>query len=149
MECPCRCGRLTIRTVHRLHFFDHIIVLDKDGAIVEQGSFESLKSHQGCLSSILSAVVSQEEKIHVASTSPEKVASTEQPKDSHRQTGDWIVYKYFLKSTGWFSAAFALSMSIANGFCVVYSSKYPCGVFLKHSLTWDSNMASEMGPEYQ
>jgi hypothetical protein len=138
-----------VRSVYRLRSFDHIIVLDKDGAIVEQGSFESLRSHQDYLSSILSVVEPQEEKILVPSTSPAEVASTEQSKDSHRQTGDWIVYKYFLKSTGWFNAAFALSISIANGLCIVYSSTYSGGVFLGNILIVYSNMASAMGSEQQ
>jgi hypothetical protein len=150
MERTRRCGKLTIRVVHRLHSFDNIFVLGRDGAIVERGSFKSLKSYQDYISSILSvseAVESQEEKILDVLISPEKVASTEEPKDSHHQTGDWIVYKYSLKSTRWPNAAFALSMSIANGICVVYSSKYSCGLFLRHSLITYSNMASAMGLE--
>lgn len=107
-----------------LSFFDHIIILDKNGTIIEQGPFQSLKSPQEHLSSFLlvpSATDVQQDKPKDASIPA--MLKTKQA-DSGRQSGDSTIYKYFFKSTGWLNAIFAFGMSIINAFCVVFSSTY-------------------------
>jgi ATP-binding cassette subfamily C (CFTR/MRP) protein 1 len=139
MNCAQRCPELTSRTVWRLHSFDHIIALDQSGAIVEQGPFESLKSHQEYIKKNLSQPITtfQEEDPQDALTLAEKAsgAETKESNDNDRQMGDWTVYKYYLKSTGWLNATFALGMSMVNAFCVVYSSTWGAGTPLKNLLT--------------
>lgn len=125
--------------MRRLHSFDHIIALNQSGAIVEQGPFESFKSHQEHTNSFLSlqtTTESQEEVPQGVLTSIEQasVAERKESKDHDRQTGDWTVYKYYLKSTGWLNAIFALTMSMVNAFCVVYSSKFGARNLLKNLL---------------
>ena len=125
----------------RLQSFDHIIALDENGTVLEQGSFESLKSHQEYFKIILSLpdkTKSTDEKPLATSKSVATVPITglKESKDTDRQTGDWTVYKYYLKSTGWFNAVLTLSMSMVNAFCVVYSSKWFAELLSDSFLTW-------------
>ena len=94
---------------HRLPFADHIVVLE-NGRIVEQGSYESLTSSGGYVASLKLRETDESQKPSADNTTP--VAFTADKKKSNevklnndltRQTGDFSIYKYYFKSTGWWN----------------------------------------------
>jgi hypothetical protein len=116
-----------VRSVARLQAFDHIIALDQSGTIIEQGPIKSLESHQDYISSLSKSPATTEEKEDVQKAMIPKtkmpVASAIATTDKSRQAGDWTIYAYFFKATGWFHAIFTFCIATINSFCVVFSSK--------------------------
>jgi len=108
--------------VGRLQAFDHIIALNQNGAIIEQGSFENLKAHPEYINNALASPVEVEQNIEEADEVKVPAPKVDESEDANRQTGDWTVYAYYFKATGWLNASFTLGMATVNGFCVVFSS---------------------------
>ena len=111
--------------VRHLAVSDKIIVLDSDGRILEQGSFEVLRSQDGFVSKTLQdkdfehrnrnagADPLQKDpsiaaKKSVQGPSPEKYA------DLTRRTGDTSVYKYYLASIGWKLSLIVIGGTVVN-----------------------------------
>lgn len=91
--------------VHRLSEADHIVVLGKNGQILEQGSYSSLSISEDYVQSLAK---SQDGTEHERNTEP-NIQARDQPSipipqvgaaDSSRQTGDWKIYVYYSKSLG-------------------------------------------------
>lgn len=94
-----------------MHLADNIIVLDKSGKTIEQGTFADLRSQNGFVSQlVLHPGLLEPARAEVASSTTVSAAGT--PKilqgpsandaaDLARKTGDYSVYKYYIKSIGW------------------------------------------------
>ncbi|TXC11619.1 hypothetical protein FocTR4_00006679 [Fusarium oxysporum f. sp. cubense] len=88
---------------------DHIICLNKDGKISEQGTFSDLKDTDGYVHSLLRDRVHgveaptletddiKEQASKLAQETPKQQANEE---DTRRQRGDSTVYRYYFSSTG-------------------------------------------------
>jgi hypothetical protein len=99
--------------VRHLSIADNIIVLDANGHISEQGSFESLRSKDGFVSKVIlhpdildqssSTRLSEGESATKASTIPRILQGTtaNDVADLTRRIGDIAVYKYYLAAIGW------------------------------------------------
>ncbi|RBA17039.1 hypothetical protein FPRO05_01763 [Fusarium proliferatum] len=88
---------------------DHIICLNKDGKISEQGTFSDLKDTGGYVHSLLRDGVHRDEVSTLATDNIKEQASKKAqapPKqqaneeDMRRQRGDSTVYRYYFSSTG-------------------------------------------------
>ncbi|MGI4815732.1 MAG: ABC transporter transmembrane domain-containing protein, partial [Janthinobacterium lividum] len=120
---------LITHAVKYFHLADHIVVLDDDSHIAEQGSYEDLNSQSGYISKL---EVTEEAKAATESRDhdgQEKVSSKAKgPKgpseddvmDLTRKTGDMAVYGYWLKSIGAPSAIMFLSFCAAYSFMVAF-----------------------------
>lgn len=113
---------------------DNILVLDKDGKVVEQGTFDYLRSRDGFVSKLMlhpellkSGSRSDDTENTLQKMPAAAVAkvlpgpSANDAADLTRQTGDISVYKYYLKSIGW-------KIGLANGigsFVLMLGTKSP------------------------
>ncbi|KAI8938151.1 hypothetical protein NX059_005817 [Plenodomus lindquistii] len=96
----------------RLPYSDHIVALDSEGTIAEQGSFEKLNLSGGYVSDFDLPPPDWEfspEK-HVYEAPPKyterQVSSTKLTEDdiqaeANRRTGDMAIYLYYIRSVGW------------------------------------------------
>lgn len=111
--------------VHRLSEADHIVVLGKNGQILEQGSYNSLAISGDYVQSLARGPESRQTdkatgshiqaQVHPVAPMPQ-VAVT----DSSRQNGDWKIYVYYSKSLGLLGlAAFALLVAVECALFVV------------------------------
>lgn len=97
--------------VRHLHLADNIIVLDKGGKTVEQGTFSELRSQNGFVSQlVLHPELLEPLRAEVSSSTTASPAgipkvlqgpSANDAADLARKTGDISVYKYYVKSIGW------------------------------------------------
>lgn len=97
---------LVTHAAHRLSYADHIIALDEQGSIAEQGSFDDLMAGKGYVSNL--AVKHKNEDIDQAPEEPgvSKVKATDNERavaenDLNRQVGDFAVYKHYFAVTGY------------------------------------------------
>jgi ATP-binding cassette subfamily C (CFTR/MRP) protein 1 len=113
---------------------DNILALDKDGKVVEQGTFDYLRSRDGFVSKLMlhpellkSGSRSDDTENTLQKMPAAAVAkvlpgpSANDAADLARQTGDISVYKYYLKSIGW-------KIGLANGigsFVLMLGTKSP------------------------
>ncbi|KAF4426572.1 Multidrug resistance-associated 1 [Fusarium acutatum] len=100
---------LATQSVDFLSSADHIICLNKDGKISEQGTFSDLKDTDGYVHSLLRDRVHEgeaptlatddikERASKLAQATPKQQANEE---DTRRQRGDSTVYRYYFSSTG-------------------------------------------------
>ncbi|TVY72155.1 ABC transporter atnG [Fusarium oxysporum f. sp. cubense] len=100
---------LATQSVDFLSSADHIICLNKDGKISEQGTFSDLKDTDGYVHSLLRDRVHggeaptletddiKEQASKLAQATPKQPANEE---DTRRQRGDSTVYGYYFSSTG-------------------------------------------------
>ncbi|KAH7206333.1 P-loop containing nucleoside triphosphate hydrolase protein [Fusarium oxysporum] len=100
---------LATQSVDFLSSADHIICLNKDGKISEQGTFSDLKDTDGYVHSLLRDRVHgveaptletddiKEQASKLAQATPKQQANEE---DTRRQRGDSTVYRYYFSSTG-------------------------------------------------
>lgn len=98
--------------VRHLPLADNILVLDKDGKVIEQGTYEYLKSTTGFVSQlVLHPELLKPEPIVFEDVSAARPNSASIPKilegpsandaaDLARRTGDISIYKYYIKSIG-------------------------------------------------
>lgn len=112
---------------------DNIIVLDHNGTVSQQGTFDSLSSERGPLKDL--TVNFSDEKIQSASGSGETVEDhlakraplvtkiDESKDDLLRQTGDLTLYKYYAKSVGWKDGVVIVALSFGSQFCAYFSRK--------------------------
>ncbi|KJZ74702.1 hypothetical protein HIM_05819 [Hirsutella minnesotensis 3608] len=114
---------LTTNTAHHLSYADYIILLDKDGNIAEQGTYDSL--------SITAGGVSLVDQSDIQTSRPEleipedALAELEQLEDQEpeatRKAGDMRIYAYYAKTAGWFTTSVYLVACAA----FVYGSIFP------------------------
>ncbi|KAH7310266.1 ABC transporter [Rhexocercosporidium sp. MPI-PUGE-AT-0058] len=116
---------LATHGVHRLSEADHIIVLGKNGQILEQGSYNSLAISGDYVQSLAKAPESKQAdkdaRSHAqAQVHPEVAIPQVTVSDSSRQNGDWKIYVFYSKSLGFLGlSAFALVVGIESALFVV------------------------------
>ncbi|KAJ3526432.1 hypothetical protein NM208_g11192 [Fusarium decemcellulare] len=102
---------LTTQSVSFLSSADHIICLDKNGSISEQGSYDKLKTATGYVQTLLrdmdaspTSTTSErptEEEVSVdGSMTQADCSSGHEQQDVRRQLGDSTVYRYYFSSIG-------------------------------------------------
>ncbi|KUJ15922.1 P-loop containing nucleoside triphosphate hydrolase protein [Mollisia scopiformis] len=128
---------LATHAIHHLPLADNIIVLGHDGAVLEQGAFEQLRSQGGFVSNLiihpgvlggLDAGPAAEGKAQ-ASKAAVQLPDTS---DLSRQIGDVAVYKYYFCSIGWKVVAWNLTSSftymLGNQFPSLWLNFYAEGI---------------------
>ncbi|KAF1838182.1 canalicular multispecific organic anion transporter 1 [Decorospora gaudefroyi] len=96
----------------RLPYCDHIVALDEEGKIAEQGTFEKLNTFGGYVSGFDLALAdwdySPEKHEYEApprytgiQDSKTKLTEHDIQADANRRTGDTAIYVYYVKSVGW------------------------------------------------
>lgn len=115
----------------RVPYADHIVVLDTDGFITEQGTFKALDSAGGYVSSF--SLASPEwkfegkpraikEKSDVKTTI---VEAKEMVIDEHGSSGDLSIYLYYARSIGWLPTITFIVAISGFVFCISFPSEYP------------------------
>ena len=109
---------LGTHAVHRLSYSDHVAVI-KDGAIIEQGTFEFLQTAGGYVQNLATKTksikrdrpASVEKKLI---QKPRNQTLTAAAEELARRTGDWSVYKYYGQAAG-ITAIFSFM-----AFCIIF-----------------------------
>ncbi|KAI0503440.1 putative ABC multidrug transporter [Xylaria bambusicola] len=133
---------LCTHSIRHLPHSDHIIALDPNGRIAEQGSFGNLSIDGGYIHSLgIKATHGADEssadtKLEINMVNPPTVQPTVEPTapethDTTRQTGDLAVYRVYFKSMG-------LSLTICFFFLGITH-----GAFLNFSTVWLSYWAAD------
>ena len=117
---------LATNAVHRLPDSDHIIVLDQNGTIAQQGSFRRLSSRPGYVSRLdlqkrPDNLFQQQEKF-VFPGEVQKALGKSLPEIPTRDalTGDMSIYKYYIESFGWARWWILITICSFYGFGVVF-----------------------------
>ncbi|KAJ5160374.1 uncharacterized protein N7482_007378 [Penicillium canariense] len=118
-------------SVKRVPYSDHIVVLDKTGRIIEQGSFGALIKTGGYVSSFGLGAPDWDYKPKRFSASPSysTIDSVDEAKEAiipepeNRDTGgDLSIYTYYMNAIGWLPAlVFMVSMAVFV-FCISFPS---------------------------
>lgn len=129
---------LTSSSTKRLPFADHIIVLNEQGQIAEQGSFSELNIGSGYLSSldlpqadwrvrnqaILTLdhllVAAPDDYLPVVPHSKEVVEEPDAEFEANKRTGDLSIYAYYAKSVGWIAVVTFIVAISAYVFCISF-----------------------------
>ncbi|PTU22530.1 hypothetical protein P175DRAFT_0514599 [Aspergillus ochraceoroseus IBT 24754] len=121
---------LASSSVKRVPFADHLVVLDKDGHIIEQGSFSALDASGGYVASL--GLNSPEPDINIhnpPNLSGSSIAqfhsvneSIEEETENYRGNGDISVYLYYIRSIGWLSTIFFCVSISGFIFCISFPS---------------------------
>lgn len=118
-------------SVKRLPFCDHIVVLDNDGRITEQGGFTALNKTGGYVSSFGLGSADWDYKPKRFSDSPSysTIDSIEKEKEFidlepvKRDTGgDLSIYTYYVNAIGWFPAIIFIVAMAGFTFCISFPS---------------------------
>ncbi|KAG4434582.1 hypothetical protein IFR05_009938 [Cadophora sp. M221] len=118
---------LATHGVHRLSEADHIVVLGKNGQILEQGSYNSLAISGDYVQSLARGPESRQTdkptglhfqtQVHPVGPIPQAATT-----DSSRQNGEWKIYVYYSKSLGLLGlAAFAILVGLE---CTLFVVQY-------------------------
>lgn len=108
------------------HLADHIVIFGTEKKIVEQGSFDELRSQEGYISKILLKAFDDDKKSdedESRMTTEKKAAKdpvAEAAADLTRKTGDTAVYRYWLQSVGWKVATLFLVLQISYSFFLTF-----------------------------
>ena len=122
--------------VRHLPLADNIVVLDADGHVAEQGTFEHLRAQEGFVSNVLLASNSKidgekgegapkEKKPSAAVKRALKGPTANDFQDLTRRTGDISVYKYYLASIGWNNAVATVAMACIYSVTTRFNRKWP------------------------
>ncbi|KAJ5366510.1 hypothetical protein N7541_000451 [Penicillium brevicompactum] len=123
-------------SVTRLPYTDHIVVLESDGRILEQGTFASLNKTGGYVSSFGLGSPDWEytNRRYSGSTTYSSVGTTLKEKESlvqepeiqepenHDAGGDLGIYTYYVSAIGWFPAVFFVVAIAGFVFCISFPS---------------------------
>lgn len=132
--------------VKHLPLADNILILGADGSIIEQGTFEDLRTRNSdSIKSIINQEQSQlpqtadpsyqEEVLENEASAPVKPKPTTESEttDLTRQIGDMSVYGYYLKSIGWRIAL----VNVVTALVWTLGSNFPRK---SGSCSWDSSL---------
>ncbi|PYH88676.1 putative ABC multidrug transporter [Aspergillus ellipticus CBS 707.79] len=116
--------------VKRSPYADHIIVLDNNGFVIEQGSFKTLDSAGGYVSSFslglpewgYKADMFPASGIQVNPTEKTNAAETEDETENRPQGGDVSIYMYYVQSIGWLQTIVFLVAIAGFVFCISFPS---------------------------
>jgi ABC-type multidrug transport system fused ATPase/permease subunit len=114
---------ITSSSAKRLPYCDHIVTLDKQGHICEQGDFETLNRSGGYVSGFdlppPDWTYSPEKHLYEAppkyseSPSSAKVTEDDIQAEANRRTGDASIYLFYVRSVGWIATMiFVVSITI-------------------------------------
>lgn len=103
---------LVTHAVHRLSYSDYIIALDRSSQIIEQGTFDFLKTSGGYVENLAARHKSDDDdadefytKETTQKQSPFATVESDdllnEAADLDRQSGDSSVYNYYIASIGW------------------------------------------------
>ncbi|KAF4592615.1 ABC transporter [Ophiocordyceps camponoti-floridani] len=115
----------TTNSAHHLSYADHIICLDKDGRISEQGPLEKLSIAADGLQSLANQPVIEtsrpeldipEDALHEL-----EMLDDQQPEDT-RGAGDMKIYAYYAKTAGWIVTSIYLLACIGFVFGAIFPS---------------------------
>ena len=120
-----------VNLVKYLPSADHVIVIDKDGAIIQRGTYQELQLDDGYVKSLAlrqddaSNSEGEDEAVHRRPVVAAKDQSSPQNRSSEqaliRQTGDRSLYKFYLQSVG--AWLFILWLILASIY--IFSGKLP------------------------
>ncbi|KAF1848738.1 P-loop containing nucleoside triphosphate hydrolase protein [Cucurbitaria berberidis CBS 394.84] len=107
----------------RLPYCDHIVALDKEGKIIEQGTFEKLNISGGYVSGFdlpppdweftLEKHIYEAPPKYTERQTSSKVTEDDIQAEANRRTGDIAIYLYYIGSVGWIpTIIFIVSMII-------------------------------------
>ena len=125
-------------TVHRLSYADHIIVLNSEGRIIEQGGYNELSSttkHAQSAPPEYSEVdTTNKGDINSGKNTLLKPPTTQASTGADRRTGEATVYKYYIRTVGWINftifiscgALFIFALTFPRKFWSIYSRVTPC-----------------------
>jgi ATP-binding cassette subfamily C (CFTR/MRP) protein 1 len=118
----------------RLPYCDHIVALNKEGKIVEQGTFEKLNTSGGYVSGFNLALADWDYSPvkHVYEAPPKyterQASSTKLTEDdiqaeANRRTGDAAIYLYYISSVGWIPTIIFIVSIVIFIFGISFPSK--------------------------
>ncbi|OAL68391.1 ABC transporter [Trichophyton rubrum] len=112
-----------------LPFADHIIALDKSGQVIQQGSFQSLRSQSGYIGSLTIAENFEKEETVVntdqaASKSVGASVNNEKYNENLpiRQSGDFRIYGYYFEAAGIWISCLLLVLVISYATLCIFST---------------------------
>lgn len=120
-------------------YCDHIVALNSDGTIVEQGTFEKLNLSGGYVSGFDLPLpdwdFSPEKHVYEAppkyterQASSTKVTEDEIQAEANRRTGDTAIYLYYIGSVGWIpTLIFIVSIVI-----FIFGISFPCKIAISN-----------------
>lgn len=124
-------------TAKRLPYADHIVVLNAEGRIAEQGNFHVLSATGGYVSSFNLPRPDWDYCVEESTlkTVPKPTAdqntiqtSEDLEAEANRQTGDFSIYRYYLGSVGWLPIMIFVVCISSFIFCISFPSEYnPAG----------------------
>lgn len=115
---------LSTHAVQRLAYADHIVAMESDGSIAEQGTLEELKNSGGYLSHLKAQYKDQASdearpQQHEATNSvlnvSDQVNHDAMEGEMTRQNGDFALYLYYFGSVHWASSAFWMTFFVLEG----------------------------------
>lgn len=124
--------------MHRLPEADHLIVLGEDGNVIEQGTFKTLTKAGNYIHNLeltRNNVRPSETDIDNSHIEMEReiitgpVQTSRLPVDESRQTGDWRIYTYYMKSLGWLSLFTFFLLITANATFGAFQCEYHLAYF--------------------
>ncbi|KPM39618.1 ATP-binding cassette transporter abc3 [Neonectria ditissima] len=118
-------------SIRNLPTADHIIALDADGTVIEQGTFQDLKRNNKYVQSL--GVWQGDETPRSETEKPEEKQAATMPKpasnaikaileDKSRQMGDWSVYKHYFSSGGLPATGLLIFSGMMYGVCANLST---------------------------
>ncbi|KAH8694908.1 ABC transporter [Talaromyces proteolyticus] len=112
---------LATHSVNYLSLADHIVILNSDGRIAKQGTFEQLSTSGRYLDGLArherTLGIKDNEGLPQVPTSTTSLRSSEPrsaSRDAHRQEGDWSVYRFYGASMGWWRLAFYATSIVSS-----------------------------------
>lgn len=115
---------LSTHAVHRLSYADHIVALDKDGSIAEQGTLEELMANGGYVA-LLKAQYKNQANVKTNSQHKDTTnALTESGQGDRidtmeeelaRGSGDFALYLYYFGSVHWASSLLWMTLIVMDG----------------------------------
>jgi len=113
---------LVTHAAHRLSYADHIIALDWNGSISEQGPFDQLMANKGYTSQLAARHTTEDttrrtdepELTNIVEAEGNERAVAEN--DLNRPVGDWSVYKYYFATTSYAYVAIFLALAASFAF---------------------------------
>ena len=120
-----QCHRTIVR---HLPLANNIVVLERDGTVLEQGTFDQLRLQGGFVSNLIirPGVLGGQEvsPIEQGKAQGSKVKAVQPPdaSDLTRSIGDVAVYKYYFRSIGWK----LVTANLTSSFIYMLGSQFPC-----------------------